>query len=152
MHRLEIGKRSFDLPGDWNEMTSAQLCFLSVVLTGKCSVQEVKVKMLLYCLNARVCSVHGLTSRVNVPGVGRVSIDPEEMVYLSSVFDFLFDGNDLTFGLWRNPFPVFKQKRLVLYGPDDGLTNISYGQPYSRKINNIFLISEKTIASAVLIW
>ena len=61
-----------------------------------------------------------------------VYLTPEQLTVLSAVYDFLFcetdKGCDLDIRLTRNPFPVYVLKDRTLAGPEDGLTNVSYGQ------------------------
>ena len=122
------------LPGTWDEMTAEQLCFLANILNSKSTAQEAKVKMLLFCLSARIRryqKANGTGYAVSLPK-DRIWITAEQLAALSTIFDFLFQetekGIELDIRLTRNPFPVYKGKDIELYGPEDGLTNISYGQ------------------------
>lgn len=134
MRKITIGEKDYSVPGNWNELTAEQLCFLAVILNRKCTVQEVKLKMLLFCMGGRIRRYQramGSGYAVSLPE-GNAYLTPEQLTALSCVFDFLFHetdkGRDLDIQLTRNPFPLYITKSMPLAGPDDGLTNISYGQ------------------------
>lgn len=134
MRKITIKGKNYFVPGDWNEMTAEQLCFLAVILTQRCTVQEAKLKMLLFCLGGRIRGYRRATGNgyaVSLPGTN-VYLTPEQLTVLSAVYDFLFcetdKGCDLDIRLTRNPFPVYVLKDRTLTGPEDGLTNVSYGQ------------------------
>ncbi|RHJ83543.1 hypothetical protein [Parabacteroides sp. AM08-6] len=134
MRKISIGKKDYTVPGDWNEFTAEQLCFLATVLNTRCTGQEVKLKLLLFCLEARVRRykrADGNGFSLVLPG-GNVWLTPTQLSVLSTVFDFLFSetgkGVELDIRLTRNPFPIHVTNKMTLVGPDDALTNISYGQ------------------------
>lgn len=134
MRKITIKGKNYFVPGDWNEMTAEQLCFLAVILTQRCTIQEAKVKMLLFCMGARIRGYYretGVGYAVSLPDLN-VNLTPEQLTSLSSVYDFLFcetdKGFDLDIQLTRNPFPAYHLKDRTLTGPEDGLTNVSYGQ------------------------
>lgn len=134
MRKITIKDIDYLVPGTWDEMTAEQLCFLANILNSKSTAQEAKVKMLLFCLSARIRryqKANGTGYAVSLPK-DRIWITAEQLAALSTIFDFLFQetekGIELDIRLTRNPFPVYKGKDIELYGPEDGLTNISYGQ------------------------
>lgn len=134
MRKITIKGKDYFVPGDWNEMTAEQLCFLAVILNQKCTVQEAKLKMLLFCMGVRIRSYHRATGdgyAVSLPE-GKAYLTPEQLTALSAVYDFLFcetgKGYDLDIRLTKNPFPLYVTNSMALAGPEDGLTNISYGQ------------------------
>lgn len=134
MRKITIGEKNYSVPGEWNELTAEQLCFLAVILNRECTVQEAKLKMLLFCMGGRVRRYRraaGNGYAISLPS-GKAYLTPEQLTALSSVFDYLFRetdvGPDLDIRLTRNPFPRYVAKDMVLAGPDDGLTNVSYGQ------------------------
>lgn len=97
-------------------------------------VQEVKLKMLLFCMDARIRSYRmasGMGYQVSLPGMN-IYLTSGQLTALSSVYDFLFcktdKSYDLDIRLTRNPFTSYVMKDKMLAGPEDGLTNISYGQ------------------------
>ena len=54
MRKITIKDIDYLVPGTWDEMTAEQLCFLANILNSKSTAQEAKVKMLLFCLSARI--------------------------------------------------------------------------------------------------
>ncbi|MDD2953855.1 MAG: hypothetical protein PHC95_11955 [Parabacteroides sp.] len=134
MRKITIGAKNYSVPGSWNEMTAEQLCFLAMILTKQCTAPEIKLKMLLYCLSARIRRYRradGDGYSVAFPDE-TVWLKPEQLTTLGFVFDFLFTdtdkGPELDIQLTRNPFPIYYSESMILAGPDDALTNISYGQ------------------------
>ena len=53
MRKITIKDIDYLVPGTWDEMTAEQLCFLANILNSKSTVQEAKVKMLLFCLSVK---------------------------------------------------------------------------------------------------
>lgn len=134
MRKLTIGEKNYNVPGDWNELTAEQLCFLATILNSPCTGQEAKLKLLLFCLSARIRRYRradGDGFRVAFPD-NTVYLTAEQLASLGTIFDFLFTetdkGVELDIRLTRNPFPLYVSKSMALAGPDDALTNISYGQ------------------------
>ena len=96
MRKITIKGKNYFVPGDWNEMTAEQLCFLAVILTQRCTVQEAKLKMLLFCLRGRIRAYRRATGNgyaVSLPGMN-VYLTPEQLTVLSAVYDFLFCETD----------------------------------------------------------
>ena len=135
MIRIDIGNLELSVPSEWNELTVGQLLFLHGLVTGNVSVQEVKIKMLLYCLDANVCSSrlsrgdwYAIEIKKNV-----FHLSKSEVVELTALFDFLFavnEAGDTVFNiqLTKNPFPTVEINELKYSGPSDGLVDLSYGQ------------------------
>lgn len=134
MRKITIKGVDYLVPGNWNEMTAEQLCFLATTLEAGCTAREGKIKLLLHCLSARIRrhkEADGDGYSVSLPK-DTVWVTADQMAALSGIYDFLFQETDkaleLDIRLTRNPFPVYADKRISLYGPEDGLTNIGYGQ------------------------
>lgn len=134
MRKITIGSKNYTVPGAWNELTAEQLCFLAIILKKRCTPQEAKLKMLLFCMDARIRryqQAHGDGFAVVFPG-GKAWLTAEQLAALSTVLDFLFEeteqGVSLDIRLTRNPFPLYATKSMILAGPDDALTNVGYGQ------------------------
>jgi len=112
----------------------AELCFLAAVMNEKATIWEIKLKMVLYCLRATVRSYR----RADGKGFavtfrdGTAYLTPDQLADLGSTMNFLFTKNDngyqLDVKLWKNPCPKIEVDGKRLFGPDDGLNNISYGQ------------------------
>ena len=116
MRKITIKDIDYLVPGTWDEMTAEQLCFLANILNSKSTAQEAKVKMLLFCLSARIRryqKANGTGYAVSLPK-DRIWITAEQLAALSTIFDFLFQetekGIELDIRLTRNPFPVYKGK------------------------------------------
>lgn len=135
MRTLTLDKKKYAVPGDWNELTGEQLVFLSMILRKQCTAQELKLKLLLFVLSARIRRYNRAKGEAFAVSIQRDTyyLSPEQFAALASVFDFLFteaEGGQvqLDIRLTRNPFPLYLSKSMALAGPDDALTNISYGQ------------------------
>lgn len=135
MRTLTLDKKNYAVPGDWNELTSEQLVFLALILRKQSTAQEVKLKLLLFVLNARIRRYNQAKGEAFAVSIQRDTyyLSPEQFAALASVFDFLFSEAEngqvqLDIQLTRNPWPLYLSKSMALAGPDDALTNISYGQ------------------------
>lgn len=135
MRTLTLDKKNYAVPGDWNELTGEQLVFLAMILNGKSTAQEVKLKLLLFVLGARIRRYNRAKGEAFAVSIARDTyyLSPEQFATLATVFDFLFSEAEngqvqLDIRLTRNPWPLYISKNMVLAGPDDALTNISYGQ------------------------
>lgn len=135
MKTIEIDNNAYSVPADWNEMTNEQLLFLAHLFNQERTAQEVKLQLLLFSLKARIIRyerAQGYGYKVSVQGKTFYLL-PEVFAGLSEAFDFLFKESEdgkamLDVRLTKNPFPKIEQKNNSLYGPDDGLANLSYGQ------------------------
>lgn len=118
------------LPGEWDDLTPSQLLFLIGLVNKNSSAEEIKLKMLLYCLHGRVVrSVHSFF-RIKIDKK-RYDLTAAELHTIAEVFEYLFTGDDkaeirINPLLCRNPFPVIRIGFIKLYGADDGLTNLKY--------------------------
>ena len=136
MKNLKINEKEFSIPSEWNEMTIEQLEFLALMINdGNCTVQEIKLKMILFSLGARIRYYKRATGNGYAVTIDSVTVymTPAELASLSTLFDFLFVENEnnymLDIKLTRNPLKkIIVKEQYPLIGPDDGLTNISYGQ------------------------
>lgn len=134
MQKIHIDNKIFELPESMNEMTQKQLIFLANLVSEDVPIQDIKVKMLLYCLGARM-------KRMKVGPYWRVSIKGQifgfksaEMVEMSQAFNFLFtepdaDGNCfLDDRLTLPPVDSIKSGRKKLFLPGEALTDCTYNQ------------------------
>jgi len=123
---------SYLLPGKWDELTTGQLLFLVKLVDKNISVEEIKLKMLLFCMKGRV-------RRNNIDRSFRIKaskkyfdLSAEELYAICEIFDYLFAYKDeqphINPLLIRNPLPVLRVGWVKLYGPADGLTDLSYQQ------------------------
>ncbi len=135
MKTIQIDNNSYSVPADWNEMTNEQLLFLAHLFNQERTAQEVKLQLLLFSLKAHISRykrAQGDGYKVSVQGKTFYLL-PEAFAGLSEAFDFLFKESKegkamLNVRLTRNPFPEISIKDKKLFGPDDGLANLSYGQ------------------------
>jgi len=134
MKTLHVDRYEYLLPESMNEMTTVQLIRLSELVANEIPVQEIKVKMLFICLNARA-------RRMKNAGYYRIKIDnhvfaftAEQVANVSMAFDYLFtqpDDNGRCFldnRLTINHYPELKIKRRKLYGPKNAMTDLIYDQ------------------------
>lgn len=135
MRTITFDKEIYYAPGEWNEFTAEQLIFLSLLVSKECTAQEVKLKLLLFCLSARIrryMAAHGEHFNIKI-GKKSYFLTAAQLTGLCEVFDFLFvettkGSVTLNIKLTRNPFRKIQSGKIILFGPDDGLTDISYGQ------------------------
>ena len=132
MREIKIIDKVFPVPGEWNELTVKQLRFLTILLNGESTAQEIKIKMLLFAMNVQIRNHKKGAFKIKH---GRFScyITADQLTALSAIYDFLFTENEegkplFDIRLTKNPLPYLKAKDVRLFGPEDGLTNLSYGQ------------------------
>ncbi len=131
MRKLTIAGKTTEVPSEWNELLDEQLQKLANWTSEACSLPEARLKMLLYCIGARVRQANKLTRDVFALAWGSktVYLSAAELEEMGRMLDFLFDEKGrLDVRLTRTPFFRLETPRMLLMGPDDGLTNISYGQ------------------------
>lgn len=133
MRKLTIANKTIEVPSEWNELQDHHLTKLQDLLYERNTPQAIRVKLLLYILRARVTPYVYPKNNYKIWGISiegeRVFMDSAELIDLASVFDFLFDTEGrLDVRLTRTPFFRLETPRMMLMGPEDGLTNISYGQ------------------------
>ncbi|MBK5720140.1 hypothetical protein JGH11_04565 [Dysgonomonas sp. Marseille-P4677] len=123
---------SYILPGEWDELTAGQLLFLIGLVNKNISAEEIKLKMFLFCLKARIGKRNTDDSFRLKVGKNYFDLSADELYAISEIFDFLFleteDGIRINPLLVKNPFPVIRIGWVRLYGPADGLTDYTYQQ------------------------
>ncbi|MDR1370804.1 MAG: hypothetical protein LBJ72_11875 [Dysgonamonadaceae bacterium] len=134
MKQITLDTDNYQLPANWNELTTEQLVFLLSLVNRKTSIQEIKTKIFLFCLQAHIGSKHLSHTFTMVIGKRKYPVSAGQLTALSDSFDYLFSHPDengnysLEPKLTRNPFPTTKCGCITVCGPDDGLTNITYDQ------------------------
>lgn len=131
MRKLTIANKTIEVPSEWNELLDEQLKLLSSLLAEKQTLPEVRLKLLLFCIGARVRRANEQVSDVWALTLGSktVFLSASELEEMGRMFDFLFDTEGrLDVRLTRTPFFRLETRRMMLMGPEDGLTNVSYGQ------------------------
>lgn len=136
MKTITIENVSFQVAGEWNELTPEQLVFLSIAMSGPVTPESVKLKLLLYSLGATVrkfeTARQGVKYHMRVKA-GSYILSSLQLCDMAHAFDWLFKQNEdesysLDVKLTKNPFPIINTKKGFLCGPEDALTNVSYGQ------------------------
>lgn len=136
MKTITIENESFQIAGEWNELTPEQLVFLSITMSGPVTPDSVKLKLLMYSLGAKFrryeTARQGVMYHLRI-GSGSYFLNSLQLCDMAHAFDWLFKQNEdesysLDVKLTKNPFPEIVTKQNILYGPGDALTNISYGQ------------------------
>lgn len=151
MNKVQIYNDVYQLPENWDELTTEQMLHLVKLTQTDIPVETVKVHMLLYCLKARVTrhrKIYGDNYRISV---GKESenvhfcvrrkkylLTPEEVCSLASLFNFLLKGekdrynNKLHYYImplrFVNPYPIISVRMRKFTGPDDGLYDITFEQ------------------------
>ena len=127
MRTLTINNKNYSLPGNWNELTTEQLLYLVRLVDSQISAEEIKLKMLLKCLNA---NVHGYFENDFVIKLGRqkLRVKTKDLHAAAEIFDYLFAENkdkiEINPLLKRNHIKAIKKFK----GADDGLIDITYEQ------------------------
>lgn len=136
MRTLTLNDDEYLIPGDWNELTNDQLVYLARMVEKGATPESVKVKMLLYAMDAYVyeykLTENGYVYHISTNKRKRYILTAEEMASITPIFDYLFKEVDGKFHidpkLISNPFPETKCGCRTAYGPADGLTNITFEQ------------------------
>ncbi|MDU1893061.1 MAG: hypothetical protein E6767_20485 [Dysgonomonas sp.] len=119
------------LPGEWDELTADQLLFLIELVNKNISAEEIKLKLLLFCLKGRIRKDNiDMSFRLKI-GRKYFDLSAEELHAVSEIFEYLFTRDEnirINPLLVKNPFPAIRIGWIKLYGPADGLTDFSYQQ------------------------
>lgn len=133
MRTITIANKNIEVPSAWNELQDHHLTKLENLVHERNTLQEIRVKLLLYIISARVTPYVYPKNNYKIWGISiggqRVFMNTAELIDMASVLDFLFDTEGrLDVRLTRTPFFRLETPRMMLMGPEDGLTNVSYGQ------------------------
>ncbi|MDR2627506.1 MAG: hypothetical protein LBC40_05690 [Dysgonamonadaceae bacterium] len=135
MKTLKLNEDLYEIPGTWNELTMKQLVFLIHLTEKPLTAEEIKLKMLLFCLPAHVrryrTLLTGALRYTVVAGKHKYyEFSAEEMLAVCDLFSFLFSGHDKKLSihpqLTVNPFRTTRCGCHRVYGPDDALMDITY--------------------------
>ena len=136
MKTITIDRLKCEIPSTWNEFSDEELVFLSIVMSGPVTPDAVKLKMLLFMIKASVNKYEtardGIRYHINIAGKSYF-LSALQMSDMAHALDWLFKENTdgspvLDVRLTRNPFPVIETKMGFIAGPEDALSNITYGQ------------------------
>lgn len=123
MNAFTINNKRFEVPSDWNELTEEQLARVAELSLMKLDAEEVKMMMLITCLNARVRrSSNSVQLKI---GDERYYLDAEQYAQLSSAFDWMFDENGQP-DCRRTKMPFDKIAEMKL--PGDSMSSLSFEQ------------------------
>lgn len=140
MHNIQIYDNAYQLPGSWDELKPKELLYLVKLTQTDIPVENLKVHMLLYCLNGHV-DRYRKKYKQNVCFViqgKKYLLTPEEVHSLSNLFTFLFEqetdrgGETVRYYIkpkrFINPYPGVCIRMEKFTGPDDGLYDITFEQ------------------------
>ena len=134
MTRIDIEQRAFEVPDCMNEMTVPQLLFLAELICNTVPIQEIKVKMFIFCIGGRIRRMKNPEyHRVQV-GHDVFALTTDEIAQASVAFDYLFtipdeDGNCfLDNKLTIPPVPFVRSGLKKLHAPGEALTECTYNQ------------------------
>ena len=123
----------FSLPESMNEMTEKQLVFLSKLVESTDPIQEIKTKMLLFCMGARLKRKRRKNNFFRIRAKRHTfKMQAGQLMEAVSVFNYLFieeeDGNCyLDTRLTICPYPTLRIAGLFkFYSPAEALTDIVY--------------------------
>lgn len=134
MQKLHIDEDIFELPSNLNEMTFSQLEYLSKLLEEEVGIQEVKTYLLFFCLSASFKELPLLGRWRIVIQKSVFTLTTEEVLIMSSAFDFLFttpdeDGNCFFDNrLTTLPDEVLRIGNVEYVSPGEALTDCNYDQ------------------------
>ena len=163
MKTLTINENTYSIPGTWNELAIEQLLYLVQLTNSQISAEEIKLKMLLKTLKARVHSYIGADDKILFIikiDKHKYTITAEELQPVTDIFDYLFlrkkDTININPLLTKNPVPKIKIKGKEYISAKEGLSDITYEQfvdlmtyfdamqSNPDKINNFIAILYKT--------
>ena len=159
MKALQLNNVTISLPGKWNELSCKQYLSVCEILETYSNINELRLLLLL-----KISGIRVLRNKIkyidnercfkiiyNRSVYGWISV--VDLAFVASAFDFIFNVTKNKEGvqqygidckLTTNLLPhivvkkanIFKlQKSTILYGPDDGLTNLVFSEYISAETN-----------------
>jgi len=143
---IQINDDLYQIPSEWDELTPAQLEYLSRISRSDQPVEQFKLLMLLYCLRARVTRHPKLSKTLARLKVGTESprvclrirrkrywLTPEEVNLMADQMDWLLTEKETDYCIIQplrtvNPCPKLRIRWHRLAGPDDNLFDITFEQ------------------------
>ena len=110
MNTIQIGHITRSTPASWNELTKKQLLLVASMLQSGMTKIEFRTNLLFKFLSIKKKQF--------------LSVDPNDVHFLSQTLEFLHDGVDLT----KNLIPSFRFKLQRYWGPSDSLLNCTFGE------------------------
>lgn len=134
MHKIKIDKQECTLPSHWNELSAGALQYLWKLTEKSVTPSEVKIKMLLYCLDAQVLGYKkdgGYSVKIKKH---KYTISAEQMQPLCDIFNFLYTFKEvkkkqvvsLDSRLFKIPYPFLKIGRKIYKGYDNAMGEMPY--------------------------
>ena len=145
MRTIQINDDLYQIPSEWDELTPAQLEYLSRISRSDQPVEQFKLLMLLYCLRARVTRHPRLSKTLARLKVGTESprvclrirrkrywLTPEEVNLMADQMAWLLTEKEKDYCIQPlrtvNPYPKLRIRWHRLAGPDDNLFDITFEQ------------------------
>lgn len=135
MRTLTLDEDDYSIPGEWNELTPDQLIYLIRMIKNRVTPEEVKLKILLYCMSATIRKFEHTSTGYNyIIQVGRKKypLTSPQVHAICEIFNYLFIEENgavrINPLLTKNPFPQAKCGCITVYGPQDGLIDLTYQQ------------------------
>jgi hypothetical protein len=135
MHTISIGDSKIHIPGNWNELTGEQLISMARIITENAPLDELKLKLLF-----AFADIHALQR----PAVlvndkehfwirfkqRKFMVPAQSLAFIMTPFIQFFSEKSeneyiVSPNLTRQLLPVIKAGKQTLYGPGDGLSNIT---------------------------
>lgn len=151
MHSIQINDDYYRLPESWDELTTNQLLHLVQLTSSDIPIEQLKVYMMLYCLQAHVCRHSAIFKDYIRICIGqskekvlfkvrkkKYMLLPDEINQLADLFSFLLTKESIKYStdykyfvhpqLTVNPYPTFRCRLRKFTGPDNGLLDIRFEQ------------------------
>jgi len=109
MHTLTIFDKQFQVPGKWNELSKPQLLKIAELFSKKLKKEAFEILLISYFTGIKIENLNVISNSL-----------PE----IAQIFNFL--QNKIT--LSKNYLPELKIKNKILFGPEDGLMNLTFEQ------------------------
>lgn len=141
MKTIDISGHRFFIPQKWNEFTDAHFRYIANLSAQKMNVNEMLAKIFLYVTGIK--AGNGLfkdDKNVFVSiciGKEKYMVESEQFAYAVSLLEWMFrkrktEKGDIIYELQcdriQNPVPKLRCGKKTLFGPSDGLTNITWGE------------------------
>lgn len=134
MITIRIENKTYNVPGDWNELTTEQLiALIRICMNEQLTYVEIQLKFFLHCVYGSVHKDIGAGLYEIKTRNGRHALFADELAAVLSVFDYLFEINgdgyrELSPRLVVNHFKSVQCGCRFLHGPNDAMDNITYDE------------------------
>ncbi|MDR0799791.1 MAG: hypothetical protein LBN18_08535 [Dysgonamonadaceae bacterium] len=135
MRKLELNGDVYAIPANWDELTVEQIIFLVNLTAKQVTIEEIKLKMLLFCMDAHVnrFKESGQIRFIIQAGKKKYEFATKELQPVMDLFSFLFTEQKgkylLNPLLTKNPFPTTQCGCVNVYcNAEQGLQCLTYGE------------------------